>query len=141
MFLLFHGSVFQIGHFRTRENSFELCQLDANAFLILECSNRLREKCSKLGTVRKVVVYDKHPQGICQVFFASPEEADIAISMLDGRIFAKDKVMKASTWDGKTKYKVNETEEEEKERLAKWDKFLTDEIEKESEKPADADKK
>ena len=50
--------------------------------------------------------------------------------------------MKASTWDGKTKYKVNETDEEEKERLAKWDKFLTDEIEKESEKPADeADKK
>ena len=45
--------------------------------------------------------------------------------------------MKAATWDGKTKYKVNETEEEEKERLGKWDKFLTDEIEKESEKPAD----
>ena len=40
--------------------------------------------------------------------------------------------MKASTWDGKTKYKVNETEEEEKERLAKWDKFLTEEVEKES---------
>ena len=92
--------------------------------------------------VRKVVVFDKHPQGICKVFFASPEEADIAISMLDGRIFAKDKIMKAATWDGKTKYKVNETEEEEKERLAKWDKFLTDEIVKESEKPADdAEKK
>ena len=70
-------------------------------------------------------------------FFASPKEGDIAISMLEGRIFAKDKIMKASTWDGKTKYKVNETEEEEKERLAKWDKFLTEEIEKESEKPAD----
>ena len=126
----------------TIENVFDPSQFDADASLILECSNRLREKCSKLGTVRKVVVYDKHPQGICQVFFASPEEADVAISMLDGRIFAKDKIMKAATWDGKTKYKVNETEEEEKERLAKWDKFLTDEIEKDSEKPADdADKK
>ena len=84
----------------------------------------------------------KFPKGTCQVFFGSPEEADVAISMLDGRIFAKDKIMKASTWDGKTKYKVNETEEEEKERLAKWDKFLTEEVEKESEKPADdADKK
>ena len=121
----------------TIENVFDPSQFDEDASLILECSNRLREKCSKLGTVRKVVVYDKHPQGICQVFFASPEEADIAISMLDGRIFAKDKIMKASTWDGKTKYKVNETEEEEKERLAKWDKFLTEEVEKESEKPAD----
>ena len=32
--------------------------------------------------MRKVAVYDKHPQGICQVFFTSPEEADMAISML-----------------------------------------------------------
>ena len=53
----------------TIENVFDPSQFDADASLILECSNRLREKCSKLGTVRKVVVYDKHPQGICQVFF------------------------------------------------------------------------
>ena len=39
----------------------------------------------------------KFPKGICQVFFCSPEEADVAISMLDGRIFVKDKIMKAST--------------------------------------------
>ena len=110
----------------TIENVFDPSQFDADASLILECSNRLREKCSKLGTVRKVVVYDKQPQGICQVFYVSPEEADIAISMLDGWIFEKDKIML----------------EEEKEWLAKWDKFLTNEIEKESEKPADdADKK
>merc|ERR1712083_170370 len=112
------------------ENVFEPSQFDADASLILICSNRLREQCSKFGTVRKVVVYDKHPKGICQVFFGSPEEADIAISMLDGRLFGKDKIMKAYTWDGKTKYKVNETEEEEKERLAKWDQFLAEDVEK-----------
>ena len=33
-------------------------------------------------------------------------------------------MLKAFTWDGKTKYKVAETEEEEKERLEKWDEFL-----------------
>merc|ERR1712156_620034 len=73
------------------ENVFDPSQFDADASLILECSNRLREQCSKFGTVRKVVVYDKHPKGICQVFFGSPEEADIAISMLDGRMFGKEK--------------------------------------------------
>ena len=44
----------------TIENVFDPSQFDADASLILECSNRLREKCLKLGTVRKVVVYDTH---------------------------------------------------------------------------------
>ena len=63
--------------FLSLENVFDPSQFDADASLILECSNRLREQCSKFGTVRKVVVYDKHLKGICQVFFGSPEEADI----------------------------------------------------------------
>ena len=43
-------------------------------------------------------------------------------------MFSNNKIpMKAYTWDGKTKYKINETEEEEKERLANWDKFLAEE--------------
>ena len=47
--------------------------------------------------------------------------------MLNGRMFSSNKTpMKSYTWDGKTKYKINETQEEEKERLANWDKFLTD---------------
>ena len=96
-----------------------------DASLILECSGKLREHCSKFGAVTKVVVYDKHPSGICQVFFKSPEEADLAISMLDGRLYSKAcGPMKCYTWDGKTKYKITETEEEEKERLANWEKFL-----------------
>ena len=59
--------------------------------------------------------------------------------MLDGRMFGKEKIMKAYTWDGKTKYKVNETEEEEKERLAKWDQFLAEDSE--NDKSDDSDKK
>lgn len=110
------------------ENVFDPKDFDRNAGLILDCSNKIREHCNKFGSVRKVAVYDKHPQGICQVFFTSPEEADMAISMLDGRMFSNNKIpMKAYTWDGKTKYKINETEEEEKERLANWDKFLAEE--------------
>ena len=32
--------------------------------------------------------------------------------------------MKAQTWDGKTKYRVEETEEEERARLEEWAKYL-----------------
>lgn len=39
-------------------------------------------------------------------------------------MYGDKRVLKAFTWDGKTKYKVAETEEEEKERLKKWDEFL-----------------
>ena len=113
------------------ENVFDPSDFDKDASLILECSKRLREQCSKFGSVRKVVVYDKNSKGICQVFLGTPEEADLAISMLNGRLFANSRnIMKAYTWDGKTKYKVDETAEEEKERLNNWDKFLdTDEKE------------
>ena len=108
------------------ENVFDPSEFDENAALILECSKKLREQCSKFGTVRKVVVYDKHPNGVCQVFFSTPEEADVAIPMLNGRLFANatKQSMKAYTWDGKTKYKIDESAEEEKERLSNWDKFL-----------------
>jgi len=53
----------------------------------------------------------------------------MAISMLNGRIYNRTcGAMKAYSWDGKTKYKITETEEEEKERLANWENFLkTDE--------------
>ena len=55
----------------------------------------------------------------------SPEEGDMAISMLNGRLFSNSsKTMKAWTWDGKTKYNISETVDEEKERLSNWDKFL-----------------
>ena len=107
------------------ENVFDFKDFDRDAALILECSAKLREHCSKFGAVTKVCVYDKNPAGICQVFFKSPEEADLAISMLDGRLFSKScGAMKCYTWDGKTKYKVTESAEEEKERLANWEKFL-----------------
>ena len=109
------------------ENVFDTTNFDNDPSQILECSRRLREYCSKFGNVKKVCVYDKHEDGVCQVFFRSPEEADTAISMLDGRLYygnGDKRVLKASTWDGKTKYKKNETEEEEKERLANWEKFL-----------------
>ena len=87
-------------------NVFDPREFDEDAARILEYSGRLREHCAKFGRVTKVVVYDKHEDGVAQVFFGTPEEADMAISMLDGRVFSNKKVMKAATWDGKEKFKV-----------------------------------
>ena len=34
--------------------------------------------------------------------------------------------MAVETWDGRSKYNINESSAEEKERLAQWEKFLED---------------
>ena len=102
--LLTHIASFKVVVLR---NVFDPKDFDEDASRILEISSRLREHCAKFGRVTKVVVYDKHEDGVAQVFFGTPEEADVAISMLNGRMFSgKDLVMKAATWDGKEKFKV-----------------------------------
>ena len=62
---------------------------------------------------------------MCQIFFKDPSEADMAVQMLNGRMFIKN-VMTVETWDGRSKYNINESSAEEKERLAQWEKFLED---------------
>ncbi|XP_073838575.1 RRM1_TatSF1_like and RRM2_TatSF1_like domain-containing protein barc isoform X2 [Musca autumnalis] len=91
--------------------------------LILDYQNDLREECSKCGTVRKVIIYDRHSEGVAQVNMSTPDEADLVIQMMHGRFFGK-RQLTAEHWDGKTKYKIEETEEEIQKRLNKWDNFL-----------------
>lgn len=94
--------------------------------LILEYQNNVREECLKCGTVRKVVIYSSEPDGIAEVRMGDPEEADLVIQMMDRRLFGS-RMITAETWDGKTKYKLSETEDENKDRLSKWDEFLESE--------------
>ena len=68
----------------------------------------------------------RNEEGAAQIFFRTPEEADQCIEKLHGRWFAGQKIT-AETWDGKTKYRKDETEEEKQKRLAQWAKFLQDE--------------
>lgn len=112
------------------KNMFDVDDLDADPGLILDYSNRIRTQCGKFGSVTKVSLYDKHPEGVCQVFFKDPSEADMAVQMLHGRLFGK-KIMSVETWDGKSKYKMEESKQEESERLKQWEKFLHEADEKE----------
>ena len=41
--------------------------------------------------------------------------------------------MEVTTWDGRTKYKKEESKEDEEKRLAEWDKYLKDGDEEEGE--------
>nr|XP_036220626.1 HIV Tat-specific factor 1 [Bactrocera oleae]XP_036220627.1 HIV Tat-specific factor 1 [Bactrocera oleae]XP_036220628.1 HIV Tat-specific factor 1 [Bactrocera oleae] len=106
------------------KNLFDPIIFEKEVQLILDYQNELREECSKCGTVRKVVIYDRHPEGVAQVNMADPEEADVVIQMMHGRFFGQRK-LSAEHWDGKTKYKIVETEAEVQKRLSHWDQYLT----------------
>lgn len=86
------------------KNLFEPSLFEREVQLILDYQNDLREECSKCGTVRKVVIYDRHPDGVAQVTMGDPEEADLVLQLMNGRFFGQRKLT-AETWDGKTKYK------------------------------------
>ncbi|KAK7866416.1 hypothetical protein R5R35_008943 [Gryllus longicercus] len=111
------------------KNLFDPAIFEKEVALILEYQQDLREECSKCGDVKKVIIYDRNPDGVAQITFREPEEADECIKLLNGRWFGQRKIS-AETWDGKTKYKIVETEEEKQKRLQGWNKFLEDEKEK-----------
>lgn len=105
------------------KNLFEPEIFDNHVDLIIDYQNNLREECSKCGTVKKIIIYSSEPEGVAEVRMADPEEADIVVHMMHRRYFGK-RLLIAELWDGKTQFKVNETEAESKERLSKWDEFL-----------------
>lgn len=105
------------------KNMFDPTEFESDPTLILEYQKDLREECSQFGEVKKVVVYDRHPEGVATVTFKEPEEADACIGRMNGRWFAQ-RQLSAETWDGRTRYKIIETEEELEARLKKWDDFL-----------------
>lgn len=57
------------------------------------------------------------------VHFAEAEEADMCVEYMNQRFLGKRRLL-AATWDGKTKYDVEESEAEREERLKKWVEFL-----------------
>jgi len=121
------------------KNLFEPKEFARDPGRILDITSQIRQQCSKFGACTKVVLYDKHEEGVCQVFFREPLEADMAVQMMNGRLFGK-RLMTVTTWDGKTKYKRDESKEEEQARLASWEEFLQGENEDEKKEDDKSDK-
>ncbi|KAI4489209.1 hypothetical protein M0804_004707 [Polistes exclamans] len=112
------------------KNLFSPEDFDKEVALLLEYQQDIRQECLKCGDVKKITIFDRHPEGVAQVIFREPAEAQACVQLLNGRWFSQRKVS-AEIWDGKTKYKINETDAEIEARLDKWDKFLEREDEKE----------
>lgn len=68
---------------------------------------------------KRIDICDKHPEGVITVVFATPDQAEKCVKTLDKYKYA-GKIISAELWDGKTKYKIKETDEEYQKRLEKW---------------------
>lgn len=105
------------------KNMFHPNDFEENPLVLAEIQEDLRTECEKSGQVKKVIIFDRHPEGLASVSFKEPEEADVCIEALHGRWFGGRRIS-AETWDGVTDYKVEETANEREERLKGWETFL-----------------
>ncbi|KAF9896325.1 hypothetical protein BX616_007678, partial [Lobosporangium transversale] len=116
------------------KHMFTLQELEADPTLLLDLKEDIREECEKVGEVTNVIIYDHHPEGVVSVRFKDKESAELCVRLMSGRYFAGQKVV-AEIYDGHTKYDVKkskeELEQEEKQRLDRYAKWLESEEEKE----------
>ncbi|XP_075419384.1 17S U2 SnRNP complex component HTATSF1-like [Tenrec ecaudatus] len=107
------------------KNMFHPKDFEDDPLVLNEIREDLRVECSKFGQIKKVILYDRHPDGVASVSFKEPEEADHCIQTFNGRWFGGRKIT-AETWDGTTDYQVEETSREREERLKGWESFLNE---------------
>ncbi|EDQ92707.1 uncharacterized protein MONBRDRAFT_35744 [Monosiga brevicollis MX1] len=104
----------------------------------------MKEDASYIFELKDTVVLmrrcgmQNNPDGVVMVRYFTDEPLGPAIATLNGRFFAGQKVV-AEEWDGKTKYKVEESEEEKEARIKQWDEYLrSQELEEAAERKARA---
>jgi hypothetical protein len=66
----------------------------------------------------------RNPEGVVTVSFDTLEEADECCERLNNRVWKNGRIITCNTWDGKTKYDLEEDEEEQNRRLEEWHKYL-----------------
>ncbi|XP_078544729.1 17S U2 SnRNP complex component HTATSF1 [Lissotriton helveticus] len=104
-------------------NMFHPTDFEEDPLVLNEIRDDLRIECEKFGQVKKVLIFDRHPDGVASVAFKETEEADLCIAALNGRWFG-GRQLSVETWDGVTDYQIEETSREREERLKGWDSFL-----------------
>uniref|UniRef100_A0A3Q3WPP1 17S U2 SnRNP complex component HTATSF1 n=1 Tax=Mola mola TaxID=94237 RepID=A0A3Q3WPP1_MOLML len=104
-------------------NMFHPSDFEDDPLVLNEYREDLRTECEKFGAVKKVILFDRHPDGVASVAFKEPEEADACIQSFNGRWFG-GRQLSAQFWDGSTDYQVEETTREREERLKGWSSFL-----------------
>ncbi|XP_054450835.1 HIV Tat-specific factor 1-like [Pteronotus mesoamericanus] len=105
------------------KNMFHPMDFENDPLVLNEIREDLQVECSKFGQIRKLLLFDRHPDGVASVSFRNPEEADYCIQTLNGRWFGGRQIT-AQAWDGTTDYRVEESTREREERLKGWEAFL-----------------
>ncbi|KAM5315351.1 LOW QUALITY PROTEIN: 17S U2 SnRNP complex component HTATSF1-like [Glossophaga mutica] len=105
------------------KNMFHPMDFEDDPLVLNEIREDLQVECSKFGRIRKLLLFDRHPDGVASVSFRDPEEADYCIQTLNGRWFGGRQIT-AQVWDGTTDYQVEESSREREERLKGWEAFL-----------------
>ncbi|KAL3311807.1 HIV Tat-specific factor 1 [Cichlidogyrus casuarinus] len=122
------------------KNVFEECDFSEDVTLIPTVKELVRVQCAKCGSIKKINVYDTNKEGVVTVTYHTADEADAAISFLDRALFSyttndgrhQARQLQVSRSDGKTRFDVKETEEEEAARLARWNQFLEEKNEEQA---------
>ena len=105
------------------KNVFGPDEMLKNVTLALDLKVQVKESCDRFGEIRRVTVYENNPEGVVSITFATVEEADYCISLLN-RGLMRGREITAENWDGKAKYKMDESKEEQEKRDAEWEAFL-----------------
>ncbi|KAM8952717.1 17S U2 SnRNP complex component HTATSF1 [Pelodytes ibericus] len=113
-------------------NMFHPKDFEEDPLVLNEIREDLRSECEKFGQVKKVLIFDRHPDGVASVSFKEAEESDACILALNGRWFG-GRQLAVEPWDGVTDYQIEETSREREERLKGWETYLHADEEKKAE--------
>ncbi|CAF0751570.1 unnamed protein product [Didymodactylos carnosus] len=103
-------------------NMFDLEQFKNDPTYIIQLRSNIRQSCEQYGEVKKIYIFDTNPDGIVTVGYTEIPEADECIKYMNNRIW-HGRLIQCEIWDGKTKYDVQATADDEK-RIDDWHKFL-----------------
>ncbi|XP_038604576.1 HIV Tat-specific factor 1 [Tachyglossus aculeatus] len=118
-------------------NMFHPKDFEEDPLVLNEIREDLRTECEKFGQVKKVLLFDRHPDGVASVSYKEADEADQCIQALNGRWFG-GRQLRVEAWDGVTDYQVEETSREREERLKVWGSFLGDPNVNKEKSPSDS---
>ncbi|NP_001083090.1 HIV Tat-specific factor 1 [Xenopus laevis] len=114
------------------KNMFHPKDFEEDPLVLNEIREDLRSECEKFGQVKKLLIFDQHPDGVASVAFKEANEGDLCIQALNGRWFG-GRQLAVEPWDGVTDYQIEETSREREERLKGWENFLVGSEDKKSE--------
>ena len=106
------------------KNLFDPKEFEADPTLITDIRDDLKQECEKFGPIKKIMIFDRHPEGIGSVTFRELVSADACVTQLNGRWYG-GKQLEAFKWDGVTNYQMEETDQEREQRLKKWEEFIS----------------